>query len=299
MKRLALIVVLGMALSVPTANAMSHGTRLKHRVHHYQRLAALKSRQLRTSQGARAALEAQVAELQSELASSQGQVAALKSQLGSAQGQVATYKARLAAIPSPLEAAEQYVSREVEGAELTDPLRPAGEVASLAAMEYVETNVSFMERVWRLRHGLPVPGDTPGYPVTANSIFTTGAGQCAAHAFAFAALMRHLGYPVRSVSFYYDDPPGTPGGHTSTEVYYGGAWHYFDPSFDLYWTDAAGNVLDITTERAVGGIEHKANALLFNVIENPKDAGGGGTSDSWFETDPATRVVLDENHLGG
>ena len=106
---------------------------------------------------------------------------------------------------------------------------------------------------------------------------------------------------MRSVQFYYDDPPGTPNGHVAAEVFYDGAWHYFDPTFSLYWRNAESlNILNITTVRATGGVEHKNNDLLFNVIENPRDQWNGGTGrDSAFETDPTTTVVLDGASLNG
>lgn len=284
-RRNALVIIIGIVAlaAVPTAGA--HGNR---RAHHFQRLAAVKSRQLRHAQAEERELKTQVAELQSELTASGAQGAALRAQLDTARGQAATYKARLDAIPTPLEAADQYMERVVWAAKATDPERPLGEIVSLAAMDYVTDNhVNLFMRSYLLEHG--------GLPslTTPNGIFTAQAGLCGNAEIAFEALVRHFGFNVRRANFYYSDPG--PDGHTAAEVYYGGAWHFFDPTFGLYWRGAAGtdgNVLDITTVRTSGGIEHKNDALLFNVIEDKRDAGGGGVSDTWFETDPTTVVQL-------
>lgn len=197
--------------------------------------------------------------------------------------------------PTPAEQAEQYVARVTWAAEASDPTRPKGEIVALAAMNYVADNhVNLFMRSYLKEHG--------GIPSlkTANEMLAAEAGLCGNAADVFATIVRHFGYQVRSVAFYYADPPGTQDGHTAAEVYYDGGWHYFDPTFSLYWRDAStGNVLDIGTARAGGGVEHKNNELLFNVIENPRDPGGGGVSDSWFELDPTTTVQLDLTSLDG
>lgn len=279
MKRLMLLVILGLVF-VPTASAAHRSSvhRLRREAHHFQALAAQKNRQLRAAQDEVAALQGQVTTLQEQFAQR-------TQELDAARKQADQLQAQLNAIPTPLEAAEQYLDRVVWAAEATDPKRPAGEIVSIAAMNYVADNhVNLFMRSYLLEHG--------GLPSlsTAGEILGAQAGLCGNAEIAFEALVRHFGYDVHRANFYYDDPPGTPDGHTAAEVYYNGAWHFFDPTFGLYWRGPDGNVLDINTVRTSGGIEHKNDDLLFNIIEDERDAGGSGVSDTWFETDPTTVV---------
>jgi TolA-binding protein len=260
-------------------------------------------RKLRSARASFRDERARVATLQAQSASDRAQIGTLTSQAAdlrnllaqrtserdAARRQAASAQAQLDAIPTPLEAAEQYLDRVVWAAEATDPSRSHGEIVSLAVMNYVADNhVSLFMRAYLQAFG------AWENPTTANSILAVQAGLCGNAAIVFEALVRHFGYQVRSVELYYDDPPGSPNGHSSAEVYYDGAWHFLDPTFGLYYTDATtGNILDLTTTRADGGVEHKNDALLFNVIENPRDA--GGDNDSWFVTDPSTVVEIGQH----
>lgn len=276
------ILVIGLVALVAVSSAGAHPNR---KAHHFQKLAAVKSRQLRQARNSLRAERARAASLEAQVAGLQAQVASLTQERNQAQTRAAALDARLAAIPTPLQAAYQYMERIVWAAEATDPSRPKGEIVALAAMDYVADNhVNLFMRSYLLEHG--------GLPAltTADAILTAQAGLCGNAEIAFESLVRHFGFDVRRANFYYSDP--APQGHTAAEVYYGGSWHFFDPTFSLYWRGAAGDVLAITTVRANGGIEYKNNALLFNVIENKRDAGGGGISDTWFETDPTTVVQL-------
>jgi transglutaminase-like putative cysteine protease len=293
---LALVVVLGIASGAGASGPQDKIKRLERTVRTLERKVRASRSSYRAERKRAASLGAQVASLTSRNSSLRASLVRRTAERDAAQAETASLQKQLASIPTPLAAAEQYMARVVWAAEATDPARPTGEIVALAALGYVADNhVNLFMRSYLLTHG--------GLPplATANATLAAQAGLCGNAAIVFATLVRHLGFTVRSVGFYYDDPPGAPNGHTAAEVYYGGGWHYFDPTFSLYWRDASsGNVLDIHTVRASGGIEHKNNDLLFNVIENPRDRGGGGTgSDTWFETDPATTVLLNAASLNG
>jgi hypothetical protein len=56
-----------------------------------------------------------------------------------------------------------------------------------------------------------------------------------------------FGYDVRSVQFYYG--PDGSWNHIADEISYDGGWHYFDPTFGVYY-ESGGNVLAIADARA-------------------------------------------------
>ena len=152
-------------------------------------------------------------------------------------------------------------------------------------MEYVAGHVSASAYGYLTVWGLPLPSATP------DSILAVQAGICGHAALTFAAIVKALGYPVRSVQFYYTDPdgpagPGTADSHIADEVYYDAAWHYFDPTFGNYFEDN-GNVLSITDAQSLGH-EVKDLSSFTNLAEDYFY--GNGTA---FETDPATEIVLD------
>lgn len=290
MTKITLTVLVALALVlVPSASA-NPSARHEIRVLRHKLLNMTKDRntqkgRLRSRSHQIASLKSEVAELRGQIASLQTDLAHRTNELDVAQKQATALQGKLDAIPTSLLAAEQYLDRVVWAAEATDPNRPKGEIVSLEAMNYVADNhVNLFMRAYLLNHG--------GLPslATANDILTAQAGLCGNAEIAFEALVRHFGFDVRRVNFYYDDPASVPDGHTAAEVYYDGAWHFFDPTFSIYWRGAGGGVLDINTVRASGGTEHKNNDLLFNVIENERDPLGDG-DDSWFETAPGTLVT--------
>jgi len=212
----------------------------------------------------------------------------LRAALASATRELTRLK--VGTIPTPFAVAVEQVRHEVQWAEgsTTAPLR--GQLAAEAALDYVVGHVStgaygYLELVYGEPPGGP---DLPSYHESVNAVLGSQTGICVQAERTFAALVRRLGFPVRDVGFDYVEPNGEPGAHAAAEVYYGGAWHFFDPTFGQFWTDAAGDVLSIEAVRANGGNEHRDAASFTNLIE---DTESPSALDTWFETDPATTVV--------
>jgi transglutaminase superfamily protein len=179
------------------------------------------------------------------------------------------------------------VRREVAWG-LTNSSYSIGALTALSAMNYTVGHVSVGAYGYLLMMGLPLPG--PAGNPTPNSILGLQAGICGHAALTFAAIVKHFGYPVRSVQFWYTYPDGvTPDSHIAAEVFYDGAWHFFDPTFGVFWTDIGGNVESIDDVRTNGGTRVADTASFTNLIEDP--AWGGDASA--FVTDPLTRVVID------
>ncbi len=158
-------------------------------------------------------------------------------------------------------------------------------------MNYVATHVSSTAYAYVIPPGLPLPVRRTHHHLysNANAILGAQAGECGYHVIAFRAIMRRLGYTTRDVSFNYQDPwTGKRSGHSSAEVYYNGGWHFFDPTYDVYWTDpTSGKVLSIAEERTSAGVEHRDGILALNLFEDPFYGG----NDIAFETDRATEIA--------
>jgi hypothetical protein len=233
--------------------------------------------------------------LRAEVRALRGRVRALTAERGRLRAALANASRELTrlkagTIPTPFSVAVEQVRHEVQWAEgsTTAPLR--GQFVAEAALDYVVGHVStgaygYLELVYGEPPGGP---DLPPYHESINGVLGSQTGICVQAERTFAAIVKRLGFPVRDVGFDYVEPNGAPGAHAAAEVYYGGAWHFFDPTFGQFWTDPAGDVLSVEAVRANGGSERRDDVSFTNLIEDTESPSG---IDTWFETDPATTVV--------
>jgi hypothetical protein len=203
-----------------------------------------------------------------------------KAQLSAAEAHSAALHAQIAATPKPLAVAVSQVRHEVAWAD-GRAANPPGQLVAQAAMDYTVGHVStgafgYLELV---------KGALPGYQP--NRILATQAGICGQASWVFAAIVRQFGLHVRSVTFSYLDPNGTPDGHTAVEVSYGGSWHFFDPTYGQFWTGPSGNVFSIAQIRAGLGTQVKDLASFTNLVENASLG-----DDTWFVTKPTTEMQI-------
>jgi hypothetical protein len=254
---------------------------------------------LAAASSARAAASNELAAANSQIGSLEAVVAERTAERDAALRQSASLRAQLAAIPTPFAVAVEQVRREVAWAQhgtegsTWAPHGPSsyslGEVTALSALNYTVGHVSASAYGYLQITGGQLPIATP------DSVLAAQAGFCGSAALTFAALVEHFGYEVRSVQFYFTTPGGAPDDHIAVEVYYDGGWHYFDPTFGVFWTDTAGNVLSIADVRAGAGVEHTDAASFTNLLEDPWFDG----DDVAFETDPATVVELNQQPFSG
>jgi transglutaminase superfamily protein len=273
---LAVAVVLALCvLAVPTAGALS-GKQPSHR----PAAKGLRA-QLRLTQATLARATSELARIRGRIGGGmERQVSQLQRTLQQANVQL---RAAQASLPTPLAVAVEQVRREVAYVKGGVPQYSRGQLISQAAMDYVAGHVSDTAYGYVAAFGGKLP-----HP-TANTALLTQAGICTGAAVTFGTIVHHFGFPVRSVNFYYDDPPpnDTPDGHVAVEVFYDGSWHFFDPTFGLFWTDGKGRVLSIRDVRAGLGSVQKNVAAFTNVFE---DAVFG--NDAWFVTEPTTRIAF-------
>jgi hypothetical protein len=272
---LVVLAMLAAAALVPTAQALS-GKKAPRRA-----TAKGPQAQLNQTRGTLARAAVQLARVRR--ASGRGalhqQVLQLQTTLDQARSQLHTAQLALRG-PSPLEIAVQQVKHEVAYAQGVGYSK--GQLTAEAAMDYVAGHVSDTEYGYLETSHKAVP------PPSANRTLVAQAGICTGAAVTLGEIVHRLGYKVRSVNFYYDDlPPNVvPDGHVAVEVQYDGGWHFFDPTYGLFWTDASGNVLSVAQVRAGEGTLQKNVAAFTNVFE---DAVFG--NDAWFITDPKTTLA--------
>ena len=240
-----------------------------------------------------AAANVRIGSLQAQNASLQASLQQRTNERDAALAQVAFLQAQLSAIPKPLTVAVEQVRRQVDYQTGDKFPYSQGRLVAQAAMDYVVGHVSASAYGYLDKYNLPLPSATP------DSALGAQAGICGHAALTLAAIVKRFGYQVRSVQFYYTDPAGPAGppvsdNHIADEVFYDGGWHFFDPTFGVYWTDANANVLSITDVRTDGGTEVKDRATFTNLYEDYYF--GDGTA---FETDPATVVAIGQQPFTG
>lgn len=115
----------------------------------------------------------------------------------------------------------------------------AGYLSSVAALDYTVGHVTaplygYLHEI----QGSGLPNDT------SEQILSTQAGICGHATIVFRQILAQLGFQTRQVDFV-----SPVGGHTTAEVLYDGAWHWFDPTFGDYYKH--GGVLSIDAVRAL------------------------------------------------
>jgi hypothetical protein len=142
-------------------------------------------------------------------------------------------------LPTPhLDTAEERIRAQLEYAA---PLSQgaAEYLAALAVTGYVNGHVSASLYGYRQAKGYPLPVDQSPER-TAELALEYGAGICEQSMAAAMTLYERLGVRARRV-----DVLSPEDGHTTTEVWYGGAWHWFDPTFGYFYRDRGGDPDDV------------------------------------------------------
>jgi transglutaminase superfamily protein len=96
------------------------------------------------------------------------------------------------------------------------------------------------------------PNEDPFRFKSARQILECGAPHCSNLAFAMAAITAAGGYPSRTV--HTSDTPDYAHTHVATEVFYGDAWHLYDPTYGVSFTDRAGDVASYRQLRLTPGL---------------------------------------------
>lgn len=122
-------------------------------------------------------------------------------------------------------------------------------LTALAVTTYVVGHVSAPAYGYRKE----VAGES--LPTSPEQALEMGAGICGEAATTAIALYDRLGVPAREVWITYSG-----GGHMTVEVYYAGAWHWFDPTFGFFYGPGA-DVESIATALAQSPAERAARYI--------------------------------------
>ncbi|MFL6212271.1 MAG: transglutaminase domain-containing protein [Blastocatellia bacterium] len=96
-----------------------------------------------------------------------------------------------------------------------------------AVNDYVATKLNYDETQWEL-----------GSP---RRVLETGSQYCGHLSAAMAALLANSPYPLRQINL--TDGRTPPGTHVVVEVFYGGAWHLYDPTYGTVYRSRDGAVM--------------------------------------------------------
>jgi hypothetical protein len=191
--------------------------------------------------------------------------------------------ARATTALTPLETALTTISREVAYAERW--LRSQNvsfsheDILSHTAMTYVTSHVSApMYGWWTQMQGMTIQP-------TPDAVLGSGAGICGHAALTFAAILKRFGLQVRSVQFYHG-----ASGHIALEVWYGGAWHFYDPTYGAVYKNGT-HVMSMAQARAHPNpssvLSHYRTMLGYELAVI---GGWESRTDLKAETAPTTRV---------
>lgn len=191
------------------------------------------------------------------------------------------YRAKLDAVPTEIQRGTEIIREQLAYTKLIAASQNRtvsdGYLISLAAMNYVVGHVTAPAYGYRnaIAH-FDLPWD-------AETALGTQAGICGTASFTFQALVQQFGLPVRSVQFYFPDGINN---HIAVETFYDGSWHYFDPTWNL--TFSQGDSVQSITDARTGPtntLHHDENLLWF--LMSPALA-----SEFPLLTDPATVVEI-------
>lgn len=126
--------------------------------------------------------------------------------------------------------AVKKISMEVEYLKPYFPQTNLSYVYSVCIMNYVVGHVSAPAYGYLNSKGNPTGGDV-------EDVLNREAGICGAARLVFEDISRSLGVKTRSVFVFYPHPNGTKdiAGHTFSEAFWGGKWHYLDPTWGVFY----------------------------------------------------------------
>jgi hypothetical protein len=144
------------------------------------------------------------------------------------------------ATPTEVDAAVAYVQEAVAGVESSSGKRaPHAYTVTMAALNYVQANVSSAIYAYRSAHGLSAP-------TTADQALAEQAGICGNQVEVFLEVLHRLGLTAIPAQFFFT-ADGELQNHVAAEVRWSGSWHFVDVSYGAVFWKKAGDLLSLTT----------------------------------------------------
>lgn len=110
------------------------------------------------------------------------------------------------------------------------------ELAAISAMQMVNVMVS----EYRMEAAKDVSFDRKLKGIRA---WHSSAGDCYAKVYVMMEILNNLHIPAREINYWHID--GTSVGYAACETYYNDSWHYFDPTWGLYFKDSNKKILSL------------------------------------------------------
>jgi hypothetical protein len=137
-----------------------------------------------------------------------------------------------------VDAAVAYVQEAVAGVQSSPGARaPRGYTATMAALNYVQANVSSAVYAYRSAHGLAAPA-------TAEEALAEQAGICGNQVEVFLQVLHRLGVRAIPAQFFFT-ADGDRQNHVAAEVRWSGSWHFVDVSYGAVFWKRAGHLLSL------------------------------------------------------
>jgi hypothetical protein len=152
----------------------------------------------------------------------------------------ATATTTATATPGQVDAAVAYVQEAVAGIESSSGTKaPHAYTVTMAALNYVQANVSSAIYAYRAAHGLSAP-------TTAEEALAEQAGICGNQVEVFLEVLHRLGQTAIPAQFFFT-ADGSRQNHVAAEVRWSGAWHFVDVSYGAVFWKRAGHLLSLAT----------------------------------------------------
>jgi hypothetical protein len=145
-----------------------------------------------------------------------------------------------AATATQVDAAVAYVQEAVAGVESSTGKRaPHAYTVTMAALNYVQANVSSAIYAYRSANGLSAP-------TTAEEALAEQAGICGNQVEVFLEVLHRLGETAIPAQFFFT-ADGSRQNHVAAEVQWSGKWHFVDVSYGAVFWKKAGSLLSLAT----------------------------------------------------
>jgi hypothetical protein len=142
------------------------------------------------------------------------------------------------ATATQVDAAVDYEQQAVAGIESSSGAKaPHAYTVTMAALDYVQANVSSAIYAYRSAHGLSAP-------TTAEQALAEQAGICGNQVEVFLEVLHRLGLTAIPAQFFFT-ADGQRQNHVAAEVRWSGAWHFVDVSYGAVFWKQAGKLLSL------------------------------------------------------
>jgi len=181
------------------------------------------------------------------------------------------------------------------------------EFATIAAMQYVNASISGYRQkvVNELESFLEYEGDL------AEKAWHFSAGYCGSKVYAMMEILNFLEIDTREIQFWHIN--NEPYSHVAIEVYYSNNWHYYDPTWGMFFRKETNvlsleEILSIPKEEAYKYLMMNSSNVqnsvtdfrtsIYNPLETTFDLGIAGNATIKFDFDQLSTLASTPGYIG-